>query len=973
MGQNYIRLGVDEGLSQSTVVDIFQDSKGRLWISTADGLNWFDGRSFHVFHNSEKVNGALPSNYFSGSLYEDINGRIWSGSRSGLCYLNPDSGVFHSVFFPPEINNGKEIECRMIGTDQKGYVFFHTSGNRVVRYDPEKGETIVLATFPADNIMVRGSFISGNEIAFLFSDGLRIAGMDGKVIRTLHFPSKNIELTNEPLIYGNTLYLSGKSGCWRWDKGSDLIVAVFSQMAADAIAIHGEHLFIGNTEKGVICIDMHTGVPDLPKQQILFSGPSPGMFKDMISDRMGNLCCGIEGKGVCIYNLEKKSFRLYRKNILPGMAFSSDYIRTIYVAGDDRIWLGTYQGGLMIYDRKNDRTQIFTKENSAGKFPGNTIVSISADAKNRFWIVFPEGVFLTDEKISALKSIPFSYSGESPPICRQIVSLKNGTIVAPTEMGLFVLNEREKRFELISGQKPFRNLFEDSQGNCWLGGFYGYLFKGKITQDATGIQFSISDSLFERANIRDFAESPDRKKIYMASEKGIMIYDLLSGEQGVLNRENGLPNDFVYSLFFDERGALWATSDKGLIAMNLSSKIISAYGPDDGLQGMEFNTGALFIKNDGEVFIGGISGFNSFFPTAIMKSKLCPEVFLTELRVKDHIQPLNFLLGKKVVRLGYEMNGFTFSYSNSSLSKAQRSKTAYFLEGYDFVWTETDAQARLRIESLKPGEYKLKVKAMNADGVWGEERILAHFIIEPPYWLTWWFLSLSVVLLMTFSVIGVQYIVKKRFRKKLELLKQQNKIQNLRLQISRDIHDDIGSGLSRITLMGQLMQRNKDDNYLTKISDTAKEMTSQLSQIVWSLNPDNDDIENTILFLKDSIHRFYDSTGIDVHIEETGACTGIKLDHRQRVNVIRCVRESLNNTLKYAEAKKVSVLMECDGQSLLIRIADDGTGFQQGEIRGGGNGLKIMEKRMNEIGGTFTIKSNAGKGTTISLCFPITT
>jgi signal transduction histidine kinase len=305
-------------------------------------------------------------------------------------------------------------------------------------------------------------------------------------------------------------------------------------------------------------------------------------------------------------------------------------------------------------------------------------------------------------------------------------------------------------------------------------------------------------------------------------------------------------------------------------------------------------------------------------------------------------------------------------------------RVRYKLDGVDSDWVERVNQRSALYSTLAPGKYLLHVKACNNDGVWNESGTSLAFVVRPAWWQSWWFLnSLGAVLVITLVGI-VRLVATRKLKLSLARLEQKRAVESERARIARDIHDDLGAGLTQIMFEGALARRHpqKDvQNHLTQISDRAGELIQAMDEIVWAVNPQNDTLESLVNYFSKYIQDFLIGAGIRCRLDIPEVIPARQMSPEVRHNVFLATKEALNNIVKHAQAREVHLKLAFQPERMTILIVDDGVGFapktgQVSTIAGRtapGQGLRNMAGRMETIGGRFVIRSQPGQGTTIEM------
>jgi len=319
-----------------------------------------------------------------------------------------------------------------------------------------------------------------------------------------------------------------------------------------------------------------------------------------------------------------------------------------------------------------------------------------------------------------------------------------------------------------------------------------------------------------------------------------------------------------------------------------------------------------------------------------------------------------------------------FHYTALSYTVPEKNRFKYKLEGFDSDWVEAGTRRTAFYNNTPPGSYTFRVIAGNNDGVWNELGENVKFTLQPHLWQRWWFRFLVAVTGLFFAASGARYVTKKRMQLRFKRLEQQHTIEKERSRIARDMHDDLGAHLTEILLLSNLTRKNKDqaaevETYVAKISDVAQGVIDSLHAIVWAVNPKNDTLDKLILYICDHAQSFLKLSSIRCRLDMPLEQPQSPLSSEVRHNLFLVVKEALNNIAKHAQASEVWLRFEIDGPVFSLSIEDNGKGFSPAAATETGNGLQNMRKRIENVGGEFSLSSQPGKGTRIQLAMPLRT
>jgi signal transduction histidine kinase/ligand-binding sensor domain-containing protein len=510
---------------------------------------------------------------------------------------------------------------------------------------------------------------------------------------------------------------------------------------------------------------------------------------------------------------------------------------------------------------------------------------------------------------------------------------------------------------------------EDSKGNIWLGtnvGLFMYQYEtGKLIHFVHEVKdaSSIGDS-----QIRSIYISKEDDVWIGTNNGGLNHYNASTSSFTAYTTYNGLPNNSIYTIMEDRHGNLWMGTNGGLCRFNKTDHSVRNYTPRDGIQNYEFNTNAIAVTQDGLFCFGGRSGFNIFHPDSMNVELKPPPVVISKFKILDKEIPVT----DEVLNLTHKENSFTFDFAALSYYRSSDQQYAYRMDGADKDWISSGNRTYTSYNNLAPGTYTFKVKAANYSGTWNEKVASMKFIIHPAWYNTWWFRIAVLLLLAT----GIYEFYRYRLRQLL-------KLQAIRNRIARDLHDEIGSTLSSISLSSTIIQNQlkgshpEADKMLRQVSSNTDQMMEALSDIVWAIDTRNDRFDNIVNRMRALAIEILEPSNISIQFEVSEDIRDLHLDMQQRKNLYLIFKEAINNIAKYSGCEQVKVdINRQPNKTVVMHIQDNGKGFDVAELYGegkslSGNGIRNMKKRAEELGGTMTIDSVPGAGTNVCLTFVV--
>lgn len=425
----------------------------------------------------------------------------------------------------------------------------------------------------------------------------------------------------------------------------------------------------------------------------------------------------------------------------------------------------------------------------------------------------------------------------------------------------------------------------------------------------------------------------------------------------------------IYGIIPDDDGNLWVSTNRGLTKFNTSTLAIRNYDRADGLVINDFSAGALFKAKDGTIYFGGNTGVVSLNPRAVQENLFIPNVVITDFRVYDKpFRLANSILFTNEITLSYDQNFFTIEFASLDFTAPEKNIFEYKLEGVDKNWIKSNGQRFASYTDITDGHYKFKLRGSNSSGRFNPKEAVLSIVISPPFWKTWWFrlIALILMLLILYS------LHKYRLNRLLEIERTRNRI-------ARDLHDEISASITGIVYFADAINtkiKEKETPVLKKlvdlISESAIQIQDLLSDIIWSINPDNDDWNVVLPKFRRFASDLCESKGIIYSIEIPENLYGKSLKMEQRHDLWLGFKEIITNAVKHSECTKMEIRLFNDADYLNLQISDNGIGFDS-EMPNKNNGLKNITSRFKALGGTAKLTTSIGNGTQWEIKIPLIT
>ena len=989
---------IDDGLSNNSINCILQTRDGFLWIATKDGLNRYDGQNFKVYKNNPSNNKSLPENYVM-SLIESSDGTFWVGTWGGGLYkFDP----LHESFIRYDLKYKDDDYIQALYEDSLNFIWYGTTNGGINKLNPKTQKIITYRKslknnnhFPDDNI----TSITQDDKKLLW-----VGTWNSGLIQFNPIKESFIQFKNDPQ---NSNSISS-NGVWNVynDSNKSLILSTFS----------GIDRFDLQTNE----ITHHLNIPQNLHKNITTT------FRQAIIDHNGNIWAGTYNyMGLFFFQKDQHGDPYYihlEKQEDDDHSLISNRIRWLYEDRSNNLWIGTEEGISKLSSTKpfiQYRYVPFHKETLGGK----VVSSIIGDKNNILWVGFRGGGFdrmdLNTNKIIHYQNIPNSTNSLSLNdvislyqdregriwICtsngglnrfdprtqrfkvfrhdakdansiktdwvQQVLETSAGELLVGTNDGLQILDRQSEKFynyspiikkdsESLPSLLSVNALYEDRSGNIWIGTWLDGLFRYDSKKQFIDHYTPDSENSYSLNSSKVTSVYEDSKGfIWIGTHSGgLNKFDKSSGKFFHYTTRNGLPNDVVFGMLEDEEGFIWISTMKGLAKFNPLTESFRVYDQSDGLIDNLFNWHASYKDNFGRMYFGGNKGFITFYPQSISLDTNRSPIAFTSFKVFDKEATLpQSLPATKEIILQYDQNFFSIEFAALDMAPAQKHKYSYMLEGIDPEWIQAESRTTAYYTDIGYGSYRFLVKASNADNLWGDP-IAVSIIIRPAWWMTWWF---KILIGLGLIIIGFM-IYKYRVNQLL-------KIERIRYNIASDLHDEIGSNLSSICVDGQLLMKSNSlsENELelsSDISKTASQTLDAMRDIIWFINPQNDEGEDIIFKMRETAAKLL--VGMEWTFNST---TSIRFDFyslEQRRNIFLIYKEALANIIRHSEANKCSIEIAGQSDQLSLKVKDEGKGFDVKSIKKN-TGLLSMMRRAEKIKGNLLIESEIGKGTIIIL------
>ncbi len=848
----FTHISNEEGISNSTIESIFQDSLGFIWFGTRDGLNRYDGNEIVVYRNDPSDSNSLSDNFIR-CIYEDRRHQLWVGTTNGLNRLNREKNNF--TRFKHRDGDPASLSLNLVTSlaeDRNNHLWVGTFGGGINLFD-EKTEAFKHygAAAGQGGGSNQSKNIADNRVNALFAD-------QGGNLWVATYSCLNLFNTKDSSFtpFRNDRALTNPSGntitCIQEDRRGNL--------------------WLGTEDDGIFLFDpIQNGFTRFAHSDKDPASLGNNMIKSLLVDKKGKLWVGCINGGLNLYDPSRNVFFKYQNEPGNSSSLSQRTVSALWEDHQGNLWIGTHRGGVNVFSQAMEKFNLYRQESASSSLGYNDVRAFCEDNGGNIWVGTDGGgldLFSRDKHIfQHHRYDPFNDKSLGSDAVLDVMRDRESRIwVSTWGGGLNLLDKATGHFTRYQNNPKDSNsissnfvqkTFEDYQGNIWVATYYGGLnifdpkkriftrikdpsgktsLNGKnivsILEDAEGHVWIGTDDgglncFYETTHhfthyFNSEEKMPDLRVLFTDSknrlwvgQKGLFLFDPIHNQFRMYTDKAGLSSEFIKGITEDGQGNLWIATSNGITRFNPETNIFKKFNTGDGLQGLEYEANAFLKSRDGEMFFGGINGFNAFYPANIKTNLFIPPVYITgfqifnqKINLRDQGSPLSkdITLTKEII-LSHKQSSFSFNFAALNFTIPENNEYAYKLEGLDKDWNFVGKEKKSSYTNLDPGTYTFHVKASNNDGLWNEEGASVKIIITPPFWKTAWF-----TLLLIAAGLGALYLLYKfKTRLKLKELEERKReeIHQVQLQFFTNISHEFRTPLSLITgPLERLMKEN---------------------------------------------------------------------------------------------------------------------------------------------------------------------
>lgn len=998
-----------DGLSNSNILSLLVDFNGDVWIGTnGGGLNCFKYATerFSVFRNQPSSDSSISDDHVT-ALFEDSFHNLWIGTeQGGVCMKAPGKSSFQHFNQLPELSSSM---ITSIVEDEMGMIWLGTWGQGLIMLNPKTGDA---RKFGAES------------------------GFSSEIVHYLH------KTQNEEVFVGTRkgLYMiSLRNGVYSFPPAvsgdqltqyqKELSEITVLSMVSDAKG----KLYIGSENQG-----LYTLMPDRSEVKRDLHDPNNTTSLNSNSvwalyvDDASTLWIGTYARGLCKIDPYQRKFNNLFKTSYRSSSLGNNVVSSFVEKPSGEIWVGMEGGGVDLFNPTTSKFNRF-KDVTGIDLPSNTVVSMASDQNNGLYIgtwgsgliyLYPDGKRI--KRFTSDANSPVRLTNND--IYDVFVDSRGWVWIStfhagvnlykPKENQLIVFNCKTSKSDVpLIGSNLVRCFYEDRYGDLWIGTEGGGLSRWTLNPQGEVIASQWYKSSGPGPNISHDAVTTvfeDTKgDIWIGTEGGgANRFNRRTNEFEYYSKSNGFPSNVVHCILEDRRGYLWFSTSKGLVEMSPSRREISTYDESDGLQGNEFFKASGILSSKGLLYFGGINGFNAFKPEEIKRNPNAPRVFISEFVLNDDAADDNditsnlnqLVLNKKQLNLAHYQNNFSFRISVLNYSQPEKNRVSYKLERYDRNWRTIGENEGITYTNVPPGEYTLRVRASNNDGIWNpQEASLKVIVAKPWYFSTSAYVAyilffLAILLWARYGIVRTERLHNQLQIEHMELNKARE-LTETRSRFFADISHEFRTPLTLIISPLKAMLTNQADvetkstysmmirqaerllNLINQILDLARlesghmKLRSEPVEVLAFLQP-----------LAFSFTSLADKRFINYKIEFPKDDFEVLID---REKIERVVYNLLSNAFKYTpEFGEVSIKVRRIGKEWELVVSDTGIGIPNDQIlhvfnrfyrsangkrssEGSGIGLALTKELVELHGGWITATSSNEGGAEFRVMLPV--
>lgn len=977
----FVNYTVKDGLCESFCTGIAQDSRGFYWISTQGGINRFDGTNFKAYFPSEMLS---EKQYFDNSrvFFESTpNQLIVTLGNSEAHLLNCISQELLPI---PSLKDKHILDFIRIDKDRIAAPSLDTV---FILNNQLKLLHVIVPPLKGKRIPIQMKMLSASTCLLICSKEYFVYNFKTNRFQPFNtrLPTDGLAHSGYHLLYVDTerqwIYMANFfKGLFQLDYSGEVLYSWSEQKTNDQLPGLPSIIIPDPDDSRKVWTSGNLGLAHLD----VFTRKSTRYLHDplipfslgndqvnyLFPDRYHNLCVA-SANGISLLN---KNSTLIDYWTLP--ISSDEALMSLCRISDHELLTPKYFDGVFKINESNRTTEVFNGQKLKGS-----------------WFVFKDGTQIiqggegttvkqVDLLSNRVKELTFlnDYFKESELV---VLGLRHSSgdwwFSGNLGGGLVRINPKTgKSVHFSKDKKSFSASYlthysETPNGDLWFSSNKAQLL----------LHWIKAEDRFEEINFESLLERQHQSVIQCITTDhngnvwvgfgggGLVRYDVSSKKLLSFDKKDGIPSNFICNLVFDSQNRLWIGTQKGMACISANLKKVQSFGVENGFPSERFDQMSYFDKQTGMIWTSCDQYLLRFYPDKLLKEEQQHlEIFIDEFLVSNRKQPIG---EQMLYSFSPTQNTIQLSFASLNSLGKSRIEYSYWLEGAFEHWVSLGTNSSVDFPSLGSGKYVFHLRAkIQGTKNWVYLKEPVHFLIGTPWYRSWWF---KVVVFIAAAGL-IFFITRLYFSRKIEkqraVLEKQKAIQDERDRIAYDMHDDLGSGLTRISYLSKEAIKKQDNQQeLERINAASLELVENMSELIWAMKMENDTLTDLLAYLRHYAMEYLETNRINVHIAIDDVETDVIISGESRRHVFLIFKEALHNIVKHAETEKAEIAIGVTEEYLQIRIRDFGKGVrEEAESKKFRNGMKTMQKRVQQLNGSMELV-NADPGVQLNFEFPL--
>lgn len=981
-------IGQDEGLLQLNVKCLSKDDLGYLWIGTEDGLLRYNGYEFKAYLHDPADSSSIPDDHIRGMQF--TGGKLWLATNSkGIRYFLPAENRFYD--FTGNLQESDLYTAYKILSPVEDTLMFSLKNN-LFMVDKNSGINSRLTLPLSEKECVVNDVVHlSNEKFLMATTSAGILEVDKSQFK-INETGLLIQNTNNCFYrVSDTLFIGTEEGLFIYNLTKKRLIKTIFNSPVNCFYTINENSFYLGTDVGLYSYNFEnsTITPTIIRTQndVLHDQID---INQIMGDEKGNLWVGTEGDGLFHFNRYQKKFSPIKLQLKEFPLTSNISTFQLLPDKDSTLWLGT-KYGIVKYSHATGEFKFYDSKDRP------LIYSLKKDINGTIWAGgFTSGLLRYNSYSDQFEKINANLPDND---IVEIIPMDNDNLwVCTWAGGIHKFNIKSAHAEevVVNGERinRARTSLVDSNGNIWLGTDFGAYCISALNEVKHYTEKAESDFRLSADRIFSIVEDNDGN-IWFGTNVGLTKLDVKTQRTTLFYKQKGLPNDFIYSALIAPNNDVWVSTNYGISVLRHSTNSFTNFTVSDGLQHNEFNGKAGFSDSDGNIYFGGISGFNIFHPDEIVENPHLPRVFVESVDLFNTPVNRNKLFADELSFKSRE-NVLTFNYAALNFIEPEKCNFQYMMEGFDVDWRPVTKARNTTYTNLDQGTYTFKVRATNDAGIWSPFSDELKIVIVPPWYATTWFRIIFVFLFLLSGILFYWYQTSKLKSDKIRLEQiisnrtQEVQQKNTALQIAlreveiqrdnigflmKEMRHRINNNLQIISSLLNIQATRLENQKAVDALQMAKNRILTIANVENKISTNSGKI-NIGIFIKDVSENIINALSNE---ETLKFKTDFQVSDQLLMNINTTLiglilNELITNVTKYAfdQYSPINILTigcKVEEDKLVIVVADNGKGYQQAEVRKNSMGISLVRSMVDQLNGELSVVCN--NGTTNEIEIPL--